>query len=153
MTRSPVGCSFSVLPLALTDAGWVVVGTVSGALAGSSVDAVLAWHRERRLAKAGARLVAGEISGADSQLEAVEKEGRWWRFHGIPIDNWSEYKNILAIRLSDLEFEAVSQGVMLLENLRQQMPMTPPFRKDPDLPYLDVEPKNIRPVRMDAAKA
>src|SRR5215217_2112016 len=100
-----------ILPLALTDAGWAVIGAVSGGLIGATAGALmdfgLGWFRERKLAKAGARLVASELAAYDSQLEAAEETEQWWGFYGKELRAWSEYKDVLAVMLRKDEFEAV----------------------------------------------
>ena len=74
---------------------------------------------------AGARLVAGDISMAGSQLEAVEKEGKWWRFMEAPTANWLEYQGVLAGRLSNEDFETVSQAVRVLKTIFDKIPAAP----------------------------
>jgi len=143
------------LSLAMSTTGWAVIGAVGGALvgavAGGLIDMFIASLRERAEAKAGARLIAAEVASMDSHLESAESEGQWWRFYGIEITNWDEYKAILAKRLKYKQFAAVSQAVLVLENTRQQMAVIPAFRKDPDLPFVPLDRKNIRPIRVDAA--
>lgn len=145
------------LPLALTTPGWTAIGAVGGALVGSVsgawVEAILVTRRERKLAKAGARLVAGEIAAADSQHETAERDQRYWRFYGHEIESWSGYKDVLAIHLTAEQFEAVSQAVMVLERVRLKMPEAPEFRDNPNLPYVEIKAEIVRPLRVDAAKA
>jgi hypothetical protein len=145
-----------IIPLALSSTGWAVVGAVGGAfvgaLAGGLIDLVVSWLREGGQAKAGARLVAAQIGLMDSQLEAGEADGKWWRFYGIEISDWREYGGVLARRLDQGEFEAVSQAVVVLEHTRLQMADIPAFRKDPDLPFVLLDPPSIRKIRVEAAK-
>lgn len=95
-----------MLPLALTATGWAVVGTISGALVGVTggaiVDYGLDWLRERRLAKAGARLVAADISMAASTLVGVQvdPEHRWFDYMEFSPKNWDEYRGVLANKLN-----------------------------------------------------
>ena len=146
-----------MIPVAVSGAGWAVIGTIGGVVlatvVAAAVDAVFEWRRERKLAKAGARLVAAEIAGYDSHLESAERERKWWRFYGVEIASWDEYRNVLAVKLSQEEFEAVSQCVMVLEGMRRSMPELPGFRNDPDLPFVQVKPDKIEPMRKETALA
>ncbi len=71
----------------------------------------------------------------------------------MPISSWPEYRDILAVKLSQDGFEAISQGVMVLEGLREKMPEVPAFRNNPDTPFIEVSPANLDGVRDDAAAA
>lgn len=141
----------------MSDVGWAVIGAVGGVVlatvVAAAVDAFFEWRRERKLAKAGARLVAAEIAGYDSQLESAEREGKWWRFYGVEIVSWPEYRDVLAVKLGQEEFEAVSQCVMVLEGMRRDMPEVPGFRNDRDLPFVQIKPDRIKPMRKEAALA
>lgn len=145
------------LPLAISSAGWTAIGAVGGALVGATAGGMVDWFlgvkRQRQLAKAGARLVAGEISGFDSVLQSVERDGQWWQFHGVPISSWPKYKDALAMDLAQDNWEALSQGVMVLEELRKKMTEIPAFQNDPNRPFINVTPENIRLIRRDAFKA
>jgi hypothetical protein len=147
-----------MLPLGLTSAGWTAIGAVGGALVGATAGGIVDWllglRRENALAKAGARLVAGELSGAESQLASAHHIGKWWPFYGIPIESWKQYQDVLAVKLSQEDFEAVSQAVLALEHLRQKLPETPRFKKEVgESGFLAVEPQEIEPIRKDAATA
>ncbi|HET7454252.1 MAG TPA: hypothetical protein VFJ76_01910 [Solirubrobacterales bacterium] len=144
--------------MAMTAAGWTAIGAVGGALvgaaAGGTVDWLLGLHRENALGKAGARLVAGEIAGAESQLASAQNTRKWWPFYGIPIESWEQYRDVLAVKLNQEEFEAVSQAIMALEHLRRKLPETPRFKKEVAVQgFLSVDPEDIEPIRKDAAKA
>jgi hypothetical protein len=147
-----------MLPLSVSSAGWTAIGAVGGALVGATAGGVIDWllgsNREKVLAKAGARLVAGEVAGAESQLASAQHSGEWWAFYGIPITSWTEYRDVLAMKLSQSDFEAVSQGVMNLEAFRQQMPDSPRFREQTARHgFVRVNPQKIKPIREEAAKA
>ncbi len=115
---------------------------------------MLGVRREQALAKAGARLVAGEVAGAESQLAVAQHSRQWWAFYGVAIDSWIEYRNVLAMKLSQADFEAVSQAVMNLEAFRQKMPETPNFREQTAKSgFVQVDPQKIIPIREEAAKA
>ena len=115
---------------------------------------MLGTRREKALAKAGARLVAGEVAGAESQLASAQHSGEWWVFYGVPISSWPEYRDALAVKLSQPGFEAVSQGVMNLEALRQQIPESPNFKEQTAKNgFVRVNPQHIVEIRKEAAKA
>jgi hypothetical protein len=147
-----------VLPLGLTSAGWTAIGAVGGALVGATaggfVDWLLGLRREKALAKAGARLVAGELAGAESQLASAHLTRKWWSFYGIPIESWKQYQDVLAVKLSQEDFEAVSRAILALEHLRQKLPETPRFKKEVgESGFLTVDPQDIEPIRKDATAA
>jgi hypothetical protein len=147
-----------MLPLAVSPAGWTAIGAVGGALVGATaggvIDGLRGSRRENALAKAGARLVAGEVAGAESQLAEAQHSCQWWPYFGIRITSWPEYRDVLAMKLSQPDFEAVSQGVMNLEALRQQIPQSPSFKEQTDKNgFVRVIPRHIEQVREEAAKA
>src|SRR4051794_21048044 len=107
--------------MALSDTGWTAVGAVGGALVGSLagglVTAHFAWRRRKALTKAGARLVAADISMAASQLASVATNGRWYGYMKWRDGNWEEYRGVLAERLSGKDFETVNQSVIVLKEI------------------------------------
>lgn len=114
------------LPLALTDAGWAVIGAVSGALVGATVggvvDAVLSWRQETRLARAGSRLLASQLKIADAILGTAEQQSAWLKFYELPTSAWPEYRSLLASKLRHNEdFEAVADCVPALSKLSDDM--------------------------------
>jgi hypothetical protein len=120
-----------MLPLAISPAGWTAIGAIGGALVGSTAGGIVDWllgiRREKALAKAGARLIAGEIAAAESQLAAAQHSGKWRAFYGMPIDSWAEYRDILAVRLSQPQFDADG--------------------------FVSINPEKIEPIRREAATA
>lgn len=147
-----------MLPLALSSAGWTALGAVGGALVGATAGGIVDWllglRRENADAKAGARLVAGDIAAAESQFKSAEETGQWWGFFGLPIQAWDHYRQVLAARLSNDDFEAVSQAVLVLETLRQKLPASPRGSKEIEQQgFLEIRDRStLKPVRQDAAK-
>lgn len=148
-----------ILPIAVSAAGWTAIGAVGGALVGASAGGMVDWllglRRERADAKAGARLVAGQIAAAESQVEAAEKSGEWWGFYGVSIDSWGQYRDALAVKLPHDDFEAVSQAVFVLESLRQRMPLSPRAMAEIEKQgFVKLKhPSNLTAVRREAADA
>jgi hypothetical protein len=148
-----------VIPLALSSAGWTAIGAVGGALVGATAGGLVDWllglRRERSAAKAGARLVAGDIASAESQIAVAEKSGEWLGFYGHPIASWSNYRDVLAVKLSSEDFEAVSQAVMVLEGIRQKLPDSPRgAREIAEKGFISLDdPATLTPIRHEAAKA
>jgi hypothetical protein len=151
-----------VLPFALSDTGWTAVaglggaaiGALVGATTGGIVDWVLSGNREKRLARAGARLVAGDIAMGASQIEGAEKDKKWWLYFEFQSANWEEYAGMLASQLSNKEFEAVSQGVSVLKLLFLAVPAGPNWPKGAGC--VDLNPKQVEGlvgVQKDAAAA
>jgi hypothetical protein len=137
-------------------AGWTAIGAVGGALVGATagglVTAGLEKRRETLLAKAGARLVAGDLAVADSRLKDAQRDGKWWRFFEMPMPNWPEYREVLAMRLTNEDFEAVSQAAIGLQSFTDHFPNAPAFQ-DPETGSVDVDPQTLDPIRTDAANA
>jgi hypothetical protein len=127
-----------------------------GATAGGIVEWLLGLRRERADAKAGARLVAGDIASAESQIAVAEQTGDWWGFYGHPIASWPDYRDVLAAKLSNDGFEVVSQAVIVLESIRQKLPSSPrgseEIARQGFLKMADPE-KALNPIRREAAKA
>jgi hypothetical protein len=88
-----------------------VFGALVGAAAGGVVDAILERRRESARAKAGARLVAVDLSTAASLLKGIERDAIWYPFQQLEMAAWPEYRDVLAIRLSNDHFQAVAQAV------------------------------------------
>jgi hypothetical protein len=153
-----MGSVLAVLPLAISSAGWTAIGAVGGALVGATAGGLIDWfigaRREMALAKVGARLVAAEIAASESQLAVAQHSSQWWAFYGVSIASWAEYRAVLAVKLSQADFEAVSQGVMVLESIRQKMPETPNFKEQTAKSgFVQVDPQKIVPMRKEAASA
>jgi len=154
-TESP---SRVTLPLAISAPGWTAIGAVGGALvgatAGSLIDYLFQHRRERGEAMAGARLVAGEIAIADSQLKNAQADKKWWGFVEMPMTAWPEYRAVLAKALTVAEYETVSQAIEGLRLLGEKMPLSPGWPKDGS--YMELTEKTINyldPPRRDAARA
>ncbi|MBS1842949.1 MAG: hypothetical protein JST53_00900 [Actinobacteria bacterium] len=145
------------VPLALASAGWTVIGAVGGALVGASAGGIVDWllglRKEAADAKAGARLVAGDIATADSQLAEVEQEGKWWGFYGHPIAGWERYRPVLAVKLSYEDWEAVEQAVVSLEGLRRSMPSSPKYAAEVEqCGFVSLDAQAMPPLRRHAAQ-
>jgi len=94
------------------------------------------------------------LSSAESQLASAQHSGQWWPFYGIPIASWTEYRAVLAAKLSQADFEAASQAVMVLEEIRQKMPETPNFEEQTTkFGFVRVDPQKIMSMREEAANA
>lgn len=146
-----------ILPIALSTPAWAgisaVAGAFVGATAGALLDAIFAYRRESAMARAGARLVAADLSMSDHQLKGVQKDERWWGFHKPPTSNWNEYRNVLAIRLSNEEFEAVSEAVMNIQFLSESVLKAPGFQGPGKSLYVELGAATVAPVRRHAATA
>lgn len=75
------------------------------------MDTLLDRRRERARGKAGARLVALDLSTSASMLKSIEDDGIWFAFQDLPMVAWPEYRDVLAVRLGNDQFELVSQAV------------------------------------------
>jgi len=123
-------------------AAWIaVVGTALGALIGATsgglVDLVLERMREARDAKVGARLVRLDLALAASQMKDAEDTGCWWVFFDTKMDAWAAHRASLAARLSDQDFETVTQAVAELERFSADMKQAP---RDPDASFRTLSP-------------
>lgn len=124
-----------LLPLAVSDAfiagAAAILGGVVGATAGGLVDLFLECRREKATARAGARLIAADLTAADTALKSVESDDKWWVFFDTRVSAWDEYRNVLAVRLSNEGFEAVSDAVIALNSLTHMLPI----QRDEAEPY------------------
>jgi len=148
-----------MLPLAIAPewivGGAAVLGALVGATAGGVTEWLLGWRRQKGEERAAARLVGGQISAAESQIAKAEETGKWWAFYGMPIDTWPENRDALALALKDADdFTAVAQAVMVLEGIREKIPLGPNYQQQIDaLGFAVVTPSTLRPIREEAAKA
>lgn len=108
------------LALALSAPGWTAVGALGGALigvvAGGVVESALEWRREKKLAMAGARLVASDLADADTKLHEMQTLGKVLVYRSFPMSNWNEYRSVLATRLDGKAFEAVSRSIVQIKD-------------------------------------
>jgi hypothetical protein len=116
------------IPLAVSDAvvtgAAAVLGALVGVCAGGVVDAILEGRRERASAKAGARLVANDIQFAATALKKIEDGATWFPLQPqigmvLQMVAWPEYRDVLARRLSNEQFDSVSKAVTGVVNLMQ----------------------------------
>jgi len=133
-------------------AGAVIGGLVT-AIATGVVDALFAKRRDDETARIGAKVVAGQIGLADSQLREAEREGLWWRFYGVPISSWPDYQGVLVARLSGKDLETVAQAIAVMELLWQSMRFVPEFLEDSKLGSVALDRQKTRAIRLEAAKA
>lgn len=82
-----------------------------GVAAGGLVDTMLESRRERARAKAGARLVAHDLDTAATVLKSLEDDAMWFPFQQIEMVAWPEYRDVLALRLTNDQFDSVSGTV------------------------------------------
>jgi hypothetical protein len=78
-----------------------LVGGFAGALVTGGLSA---WHehrRERRLLRAAARLVAGELRTIESRLRVTAASGTWRELRRRPLahEEWDEHRNSFAAQL------------------------------------------------------
>ncbi len=101
------------------------LGALIGATAGGFVDFTLERLREGRDAKVGARLVRLDLALAAGQIKDAEGTGQWWVFFDTTMEGWAAHRASLAARLSDSDFEAVTQSVAELERFGADMKQAP----------------------------
>jgi hypothetical protein len=140
--------------IALISAGSAIGGAFIGAVTGGGVDLYQQSRRAAARAKAGARLVALDLALADSNLKRAEADKKWWSFFKLSMPAWPEYQDVLAQRLSNDEFEKVSQAVAGLEYFEVNL-RAAPVRRDAggSFPLAEKTVAKLRPVREDATAA
>jgi hypothetical protein len=138
---------------------WIAAaGTAAGALIGSSaggvVQFVLDRARERRRAKAGARLVRLDLSLIASALRDSEHDLKWWVFRDETVlASWEQYAEAIAPRLTPEQFEDVTQAVGELTRWVREIRKT---SRDESEPYWTLPPsmvENLKTFRENATKA
>jgi hypothetical protein len=97
--------------------GAAVFGALVGAATGGLVDAALDRRRERARAKAGARLVGMDLLSAAAVLKSIEDDAMWFSFQELSMVAWPEYRDVLAVRLANEQFEQVSAAVIGVDYL------------------------------------
>jgi hypothetical protein len=141
-----LGVQSAVVPLAMSAAGWAVIGAVGGALvgslAGSIGDAVIGWRREKKLAVSGARLVAVDISTGASAIASVAKDPqhRWISYTRFDDTNWNEYRGVLAARLGADDFDCVSEAVVTMREVFAGVVNAPNW---PEQNWMEVPPDGL----------
>lgn len=85
-------------------------------VAGVIVESALDWRRDQKLAKAGARLVASDLAGADTKLREMQTLGKVLAYRAFPMTNWNEYRSVLATKLDNGAFEAVSRSIVQIKD-------------------------------------
>jgi hypothetical protein len=124
-------------------AGGTAAGALIGSTAGGVVNFVLERARERRRAYAGARLVRLDLSLMASALRDAEHDARWSVFRDVdPMTAWTEYAEVLSVRLSGAQFEDVTQSVS--ERFSMHIRQVP--RADEE-PYWTLPPSTLEKVR------
>ncbi len=115
------------IPFALSTEGWTATAALGGALIGATAGGLAEWltgrSRESKVAKAGARLMALELNLADESLmeAGAGDEYDLKQFLIFTSPSWLEYKKVLAARLTDDEFDAVSEAGTCLEIIGKQL--------------------------------
>jgi hypothetical protein len=93
-----------------------VVGGFAGALVTGGLSA---WHehqRNRRLLRAAARLVAGELRTIESRLHVTAASGTWRELPGRPLthEEWNEHRNSFAAQLPRERWEELDAAYRLV---------------------------------------
>ncbi len=118
------------------------------------MDWALERRRENTQAKAGARLVAGDLAMADSRFKSIETDHKWWLFFELHFGSWAEYRDVLAVQLDNEDFEAVSQAVVGAMELSEKVPAAPVAKHGGA--FLKLSPLSVEAfaaIRADVAKA
>jgi hypothetical protein len=135
----------TLLPIALATPAWSALSAAGGALIGSVSgglsEAVLGSRRERRLAKAGARLVAGELQIADLIAKSADEERVWQVSYRTAIESWLGYREVLASRLDDDQFRDVSKAILAFTMVDIEMPLIEGF-SEPGITSVRLEAGN-----------
>ena len=135
-----------VLPLAMSSAGWAVIGAVGGALVGSVAGVTgEAWLRsrgERHRAKVGARLLRTDLEFAMATISGVVEDPNhaWFDYMEFNLAAWDEYRDALAARLGPADFEKVTQGVVATREVFVKIPAAPQF---PDAGWVSLPAKSV----------
>jgi hypothetical protein len=138
---------------------WIAAGgTAAGALIGSTAGGLVSFAveraRERRRAFAGARLVRLDLSLTASALRDAEHDSKWWVFRDVdPMLAWTEFSEILSVRLSPAQFDDVTQAVSELSRFSKHIRETPRPREQPYWTLPDSTVDRLRDMRANATKA
>ena len=147
------------LPLAMSSAGWAVIGAVGGALVGSVAGVTgEAWLRsrgERHRAKVGARLLRTDLEFAMATISGVIEDPNhgWFDYMEFNLVAWDEYRDALAARLGPADFEKVTQGVVATREIFVKIPAAPAFPDSGWAPLPDASVEGLRGIRREALGA
>jgi hypothetical protein len=112
----------ALIPLAMASAGWAAISAVGGALVGATAGGLVEFAvtsvRDRGLARTAARLVLADLRNADFTLRGAERSKKWNGGETIRTEGWDEYQAVLAGRLDQAEFQAVTDSIAMLRGLR-----------------------------------
>jgi hypothetical protein len=94
-----------------------VLGALAGAATGGVAERLAIRRRDRRQARAAARLVRADLSIAAEQLASAVGELLWWPFYKLEFKSWTTYRGLLAMELSSEHWGLVSQSCTELQSL------------------------------------
>lgn len=138
--------------VAIIAASGAILGALVGASAGGIVNAKLDRIRERRDARAGARLVRADLDAIAQQLEEAEATGRWFCFFSAQMKGWEAHRVSLSARLDEPDLRRVTRAVMELERFHVDMVQA---ALEPGTTYRDVAANHdaLRRMRQNATDA
>lgn len=97
-----------------------LLGVVVGAMVSGGVTLYLEWARERAAARGAARILQGDLSNTEAQIEeALDSDLRWPGQFRLRTARWYEYQPILARRLRENEWYAVESAFDFLEGINE----------------------------------
>jgi hypothetical protein len=133
-----------VLPLADASLGPAIVGLV-GVTLGAVISGVFGWsreaRRERRRARASARLLRSDLFMVSRLLRSGIARREVPGFIDLGLPSWREHRDLLADTLDDEAWSLVPSGCSRVQTLADVQELAPRWSrgrlKDDDLPRLD----------------
>jgi hypothetical protein len=134
---------------------FVLAGVIVGGLLTGGVTLALDTRREKRAARAAARLVVAELNEIGARLNAAVAAGVYGPEAGglpLPDREWLEGRTLLAVALSDEEWDAVAHAYLNVVRVAIALQMNDPPRRPIDQ-LLDSDRTIYTSVRDSALKA
>jgi hypothetical protein len=93
-----------------------LVGGFAGALVTGGLSAWYEYRRDRRMLRAAARLVAGELRTIESRLHVTAASGTWSELGRRPLahEEWDEHRNSFAAHLRRERWAELDAGYRLV---------------------------------------
>jgi hypothetical protein len=130
-----------------------VLGALVGAATGGVSERLAIRQRDKRQARAAARLVRADLSIAAEQLASAIGELLWWPFYKLEFESWTTYRDLLAMELSAEHWGLVSQSCTELQSLGETQILSPNWNSTGPMERSRDAADSFLKLRADAIKA
>jgi hypothetical protein len=96
----------------------LAIGIFFGALVTAALQVGQGWLERRNHARASARILFADLVTAKTLLERARKDGSWWE-EPLPLGDWRDYRDSLALATSSAEFHTVANIFWNMETMER----------------------------------